>query len=148
MSIRRNPFRELERMFEQMSRQFEEASGQWEDRPFDFGLTSGGSMNVDVEDREESFVVTADLPGFSKEDITVKVNDTRLSIAAESEMESEEGDETYLRKERSRTSMRRSVSLPEPVDEDGVGANYRNGVLTITLPKRTQRDSGTNIEVE
>ncbi len=135
-------------MFEQMSRQFEDASGQLEDRPFDLGLTGGGSMSVDVEDQDESFVVTADLPGFSKENITVKVNDTRLSIAAESETESEEGDETYLRRERSRTSMRRSVSLPESVDEDGVEANYRHGVLTITLPKRGQRDSGTNIEVE
>lgn len=148
MSIRRNPFRELERMFEQMSRQFEEASGQWEDRPFDFGFTSGESMSVDVADRGETFEVTADLPGFSKDDISVTVKDTRLTIAAESETEAEESDEDYLRRERSRRSMSRSVTLPDPVDESAVAATYRNGVLTVTLPKREAVDTGTHIEVE
>jgi HSP20 family protein len=148
MSIRRNPFRELERMFEQMSRQFEEASGQWEDRPFDFGFTSGESMSVDVADRGETFEVTADLPGFSKDDISVTVKDTRLTIAAESETEAEESEEDYLRRERSRRSMSRSVTLPDPVDESAVAATYRNGVLTVTLPKREAVDTGTHIEVE
>jgi HSP20 family protein len=148
MSIRRNPFRELERMFEQMSRQFEEASGQWEDRPFDFGFTSGESMSVDVADRGETFEVTADLPGFSKDDISVSVRETRLTIAAESETEAEESDEDYLRRERSRRSMSRSVTLPDPVDESAVAATYRNGVLTVTLPKREATDTGTHIEVE
>jgi HSP20 family protein len=135
-------------MFEQMSRQFEEASGQWEDRPFDFGFTSGESMSVDVADRGETFEVTADLPGFSKDDISVSVRETRLTIAAESETEAEESDEDYLRRERSRRSMSRSVTLPDPVDESAVAATYRNGVLTVTLPKREAVDTGTHIEVE
>lgn len=140
----KNPFREIERMFEQMNRQFEEspwAMGQQE-------MFGRGSVDIDLADHGDEFVVTADLPGFRKEDIQVQCTDDQLTIRAEKESETELGEENYLRRERSTEQMQRSVSLPEPVDADGVSAKFRNGVLSITLPKTDASEAGRNIDIE
>ena len=103
----------------------------------------GASASIDVADRGEEFTVTADLPGFDTEDIDVSIREDVLRIEAEHEEESEEGDEEdgrYLRKERRHQSVSRSVTLPEQVDEEAVSAEYRNGVLTVTLPKVEEQD--------
>ncbi len=119
-------------MIERMSRQFEESMG---------GIEMGGERSgasIDVADHGEEFVVTADLPGFRKEDIDVTLRGERLQIRAEREESSEEGDGDegrYIRKERRHESVSRSVMLPEEVDEEAVSGQYRNGVLTVTLPK-------------
>ncbi|MFB6107305.1 MAG: Hsp20/alpha crystallin family protein, partial [Haloplanus sp.] len=78
---RNNPFEEIERMFERMSKQFEDLPRA------EMALTNG--VDVDVEDRADEYVVTADLPGFSKEDIEVELADQTLRIAAETEAEAE-----------------------------------------------------------
>ena len=129
-----NPLDEIEQIFDRMSREFGPE-----------GVT-GGSVAVDVEDRDGEFVVTADVPGYSKEDIDVTIADRTLKIRAERESETEETDADYLRRERRRTSASRSVRLPAAVDEEGISATYKNGVLTITLPKR--EGGGQRIEVE
>ncbi|WP_227352922.1 Hsp20/alpha crystallin family protein [Haladaptatus salinisoli] len=144
MARRRNPFDEIEEMFERMSRQFEGMGRQLESGGMD--LQSGG-MSLDMADRGDEFVVTADLPGFRKEDIDLTLRDDRLRIAAQHEEETEEGDEEYIRKERSRRSMNRTVTLPDRVDESNVSAEYRNGVLTVTLPKADGSDESHDIEV-
>lgn len=129
-----DPFGEIERLFDRMSREF--------------GVEDVvGSVAVDVEDRGDAFVVTADVPGFGKDDIDVTLADRMLRIAAEREEESEEAGADFLRRERHRTSASRSVRLPEAVEEDDITATYRHGVLTVTLPKR-QGDGGQRIEVE
>ncbi|MFB6130691.1 MAG: archaeal heat shock protein Hsp14 [Salinigranum sp.] len=143
--MRKNPFREIERMIEQMSRQFEESTRQFEESPIQLG--AGGSMNVDLEARDDEYVVTADLPGFDKDDIDVEIADTRLRIRAEHEEESERDEENYIRRERSNRSMSRSISLPEPVTEDEVSATYRNGVLTVTLPRAEPGEGGKQIDI-
>jgi HSP20 family protein len=147
MTSRRNPFREIERMFEQMSEQFEQSSSQWEQTPFGFG--GGEAMSVDVEERDDEFVVTADVPGFDKDEIDVQLADDTLEIAADHEETREEKAEgKYIRQERSRRSMSRSVRLPEPVEESDVAAKYKNGVLTVTLPKATPSEGGKQVEIE
>jgi len=142
MSSRRNPFEELQRMIDQMNRQLESTVGA--------GIESsmGGSINVDVADEGDELVVTADLPGFEREDIDVRLDGNRLWLSAERESEREEGDEdgTYVRRERSHQSVSRSVTLPEDVAESEVSARYRNGVLTVTLPK-AREGGGTSIDV-
>ncbi len=122
-------------MMNRMSRQVEESmggSGMSE-------LTGGqGGAAVDVADRGDELVVTADLPGYTKEDIDVVLRGEMLQIQAEKSQESEEGDGEdgrYIRKERRHQSVNRSVTLPEEVDEDNVSAEFQNGVLTVTLPK-------------
>ncbi|MFB6124278.1 MAG: archaeal heat shock protein Hsp14 [Haloferacaceae archaeon] len=147
MTSQRNPFREIERMFEQMSEQFDQSSSRWKESPF--GVESGESMSIDLEDREDEFVVTADLPGFDKDDIEVQLSDGTLEIHADHEEEHEEAEEgRYIRQERSRRSMSRSIRLPEAVDESEVTAKYKNGVLTVTLPKTTPSEGGKQVEIE
>jgi HSP20 family protein len=138
----RNPFEDLERMFDRMTRQFEGLEPGME-RHFARGLA------VDVEDRDDEYVVTADVPGFDREDIEVKLSGDTLTIQAEhsEELEEEEGEGRYLRRERSQRSVRRSVHLPDPVEEDATNADYAHGVLTVTLPKRDAGDDGTDIPI-
>ena len=129
-----------------MSRQFEESmgGGDWS------GRSGRAEMSVDVADHGEEYVVTADLPGFDKEDIDVSLREDVLTISAEHEEEtSEENDEgRYLRQERRHQSASRSVTLPERVDESGVSAQHRNGVLTVTLPKLdAEEGDSTHIDI-
>ncbi|GAA0222013.1 archaeal heat shock protein Hsp14 [Haladaptatus pallidirubidus] len=143
MSRRKNPFDELEEMFERMSRQFDEMGGQ-----FSGGMNwQTGGVSVDVVDNDDEYVVTADLPGFEKDDLDITLQENRLRISAEHESEIEEESEEYLRQERSQRSVSRTVSLPDPVDESNVSAEYRNGVLTVSLPKIGESDDSHNIEV-
>lgn len=124
-------------MMNRMSRQLEESMGGSELEQ----LTGGDGAAIDVADQGDEFVVTADLPGFQKEEIDVSLRGDELRIRAEREHEREEsgGDEPdegrYIRKERRHQSVSRSVTLPDSVDEENVSAQYRNGVLTVTLPK-------------
>ena len=142
----RNPFDELERFFERMSQQFGESWGG------DFEMTSsmGSSMSIDVADHADEIVVTADLPGYSKEDIDVRLADNTLRINARKEEATEMGgeEENFIRKERSQRSMSRSITLPEPVDEEGISAKYTNGVLTVTLPKTHATGESRSINIE
>ncbi len=131
-------------MFERMSRQFEDIGSQFGGGRMDW---QAGAISVDVADHDDEFVVTADLPGFEKDDIDVTLRDNRLRISAEQESEIEEGDEEYIRQERSQRSMSRTITLPDPVDESSVSAEYRNGVLTITLPKLGGSDESHSIDV-
>lgn len=140
----RNPFEEIERMFEQMNQQFEQspwAMGQQE-------MFGHGSVDIDLADHGDEFVVTADLPGFDKENIDVQCTDDQLTIRAEKESETEANEENYLRRERATERMQRSVRLPEPVDADDVSAKFQNGVLSVTLPKVDSSEKGQNIDIE
>lgn len=142
MGGRRDPFKEIEELFEQLNAGFGEMSGE-------FASIGGSGINVDVADTEDQIVVTADVPGFDADDIDVSVTDRQLRIAAEHTEETEDGadDEPhYYRRERSRRSVSRTVSLPADVAEREAAASYENGVLTVELPKASD-DSGVDIEV-
>lgn len=132
-----DPFKEIEQLFDRVSREF---GGS----PF---AAATGSVAVDVEEREDAFVVTADVPGYETEDIDVTLSDRTLRVSAEREEETAEEEVDYLRRERRATSAERSVRLPSAVEEDGITATYDKGVLTVTLPKRSD-DGGRRIEVE
>lgn len=124
-----NPFEELDRMLERMSSQFERMDA----RSFDPGVSMYG-INVDVRVAGDEIVVAADLPGFEKDDIDLSVSERTLTISAEREMDESDESGEYLRRERRSASLRRSVTLPEDVDEEHCSATYTNGVLTVTLP--------------
>lgn len=131
------PFRDLEEFLESVTEQFE---GMEQRR--------GGQLRVDIEDTGEEFVVTADLPGFDKDDIGVEIRGDTVSIDAEHDDEREqELADSYVRRERRHTSVSRELTLPEPVDETKSQASYENGVLRIELPKARQ-ESGTQVEIE
>jgi HSP20 family protein len=128
-----DPFGDLEELFDVMTG----------------GLDAGGDPPVDVADAGDEFVVAADLPGYDQADITVKLTDaTTLYLAAARETETLSEAEQYVARERHSQSVSRRVALPEPVEEGETSATYDNGVLTVTLPKRsTDPTDGTDIPV-
>jgi HSP20 family protein len=146
MPTRGNPFDELDRLLDQMERNFDEAARWWERESADAGAAS---VQIDLEDRDDELVLTADLPGFDSDDIDVRVTDRSVSLSAEREATTEEESEgEYVRRERRRTAVSRSLSLPAAVDADAVEASYRNGVLRVRLPKREPGGEGRRIDVE
>lgn len=109
----------------------------------DRSTTRADPFPVDVADRGDEFVVAADLPGLRTQDFDVSVWRDRLRIVAE--FDGEEGEGTFLRRERGQGEASRVVRLPAPIDENRVSASYNDGVLRVTLRKR---DRPTSIEIE
>ncbi|MCO8266881.1 archaeal heat shock protein Hsp14 [Haloferax prahovense] len=147
MMRRTNPFDDFEELFERMSRQFDEMGRQF-DRS---GMMAQvrHEMAIDVTDHDGEIVVTVDLPGYEKEDISLSVANRTLTVEATRELDEERADGEYLRRERRHESARRTIRLPEAVDEDGASASYHNGVLTVTLPKRdVEPDDSRRIDID
>lgn len=114
------------------------------------GLSTIGSSRstaVDVAAHDDEIVVTADLPGFDRDDIEVRVDGGRLVVAAERDTERETDDRRYLRRERRHESVARTIDLPERARADDATATYRNGVLTVTVPLVVTDDAGHRIDI-
>ena len=136
-------FPDFESFFDRMSRQFDDASRM------EWGLEGAGRpFSVDVSDHGDEYVVVADLPGFDREDIDLSLSERTLGIRARRDVESDVDEDSYVRRERRSESRSRNVHLPGDVDADGAAASYRNGVLTVTVPKATDAESGHRIDVE
>lgn len=96
-------------------------------------------MRIDVSEKDNAYVVKADIPGVKKEDINIRVDGNVVQIEAEVKSEKEtkgEGDKV-LRSERYYGNVSRTFSLGQDVDEAGAQAKYADGVLTLELPKKT-----------
>ena len=94
-------------------------------------------IKVDVKEDPGAFTVMAEIPGVSKEDIHVGVEGGIITISTEIQQHDQSANEKILRSERYYGSISRSFQLPSEVDTTGCKAKYENGVLTLTLPKRT-----------
>lgn len=101
----------------------------------DSGLFSGWSPALDVFDDKDNFVVTVELPGLKKEEINLSIHDGVLTISGERKHERDEKDGSAFRSERYFGKFQRSVTLPAAVDANKVAATYKDGVLTVELPK-------------
>jgi len=123
------PFRELE----EWERRFDDLFGRplWR-LPVE---EKGWMPAVDVFEKEDRFVVKAELPGMKEEDIDVSVVGDTLSIKGEKKTETEIEEEGYYRCERSYGSFYRSIPLPSTVDADKIEASFEDGVLEVALPK-------------
>ena len=93
---------------------------------------------VDVVESEKAYEITADLPGMDEKNIEVKVADGVLTIKGARQEEKQEKKKDYYLQERSFGSYQRSFGLPESVDPDKIEANFKKGVLTVTLPKKVE----------
>ena len=109
-------------------------------------LLSGYTPALDVYEEKENFVVKAELPGMKKEEIEVSFHDGSLSISGERKSESKHEEAEVYRAERFFGRFQRTVTLPAPVAVDKVKAAYKDGVLTITLPK-TEEAKPKHIDV-
>lgn len=152
MSTDRNPFRSIEEQFDQLRRQFDTMLEGWDGERYGSSeqLRAASGMGVDLEDREDTYVLTADVPGFERDEVDVRLVDDTVHITAERERSSsEESADRYLRSEREHETMRRSVRLPSAVEAADAEATCHNGVLTITLPKADPEElDGQRIDVQ
>ena len=116
-----NPFRELE----EMSRSF------WND-------TNLNAFRTDITEKDGVYTLTAELPGFKKEDIGIDIDKDCLTIAAERKDESEDEDKerNYVRRERFYGSYSRSFNV-KGIDTEAINASYADGILTLTMPSKT-----------
>lgn len=105
----------------------------------DFFGTNNAPMELrtDITDKGDSFVLEADLPGFKKDDIKIDLENDRLTIKAERHSEHEDNKNGCIRRERRFGSFERSFDV-SGIDTAGIKANYIDGVLTLTLPKRPE----------
>jgi HSP20 family protein len=106
-------------------------------RPLAFPKGTEVSIKVDVKEDDKGYTVRADIPGVKKEDIQVDVEGNLISLRAETKLEKEEKKgEKVIYSERSYGMASRSFTLPAEVDSKGAKAEYKDGVLTLTLPKK------------
>jgi HSP20 family protein len=91
---------------------------------------------MDLEDRGKDFLVTAEMPGFKKENIEIDVQDNFVAITGEAGWKYDKKEHEYLCKERACKTFYRTIDLPEEIKVDEVTANLAEGVLEITLPKK------------
>ncbi len=94
-------------------------------------------ITCDLADKGDKFVLTADLPGMEKDEVSVNVTDGEIEISAEHEESKEEKRKDYIRQERSQIRYERTLSVPEEIVGSKVTAKVSNGVLTVELPKKT-----------
>ena len=99
------------------------------------------SPAVNILERENGIIITADLPGLAAEDVQVTVEKGVLTLKGERTLEEATEGETYHRVERSYGAFERSFSIPESVDSKKIEARFVNGEMTVTLPKRAESKS-------
>jgi len=99
------------------------------------GLFSGWTPTLDLYEDKDNFTVKVELPGMKKEDIDVSIHEGSLSISGERKSEAKHEDAEVYRSERFFGRFQRTVTLPTPVAADKVKAQYKDGVLTVTLAK-------------
>lgn len=109
---------------------FAEIAPRW------FGEEVGFSAAFEIKETEDAFVFKADLPGIKAEDLDVKLTQNRLTVSGKREAEKSEKGETFYTYERSYGSFSRSFTLPEGIENEKIGADLKDGVLTLTLPKK------------
>lgn len=99
---------------------------------------------VDVEENDKEYTVKAELPGFDENDVNLTVENHVLTLSGKVDEKNEEKDKDnrkYLVRERRVETFERSFSLPEGVDEENISAQFKNGLLTVTLPKTAEKAS-------
>jgi len=105
------------------------------------------TVPVNIKEEDNKIVVTADLPGVQKEDISLKADQDGVRITAESEQEIKEENEKYLRQERSSRQYQRKIAWPKTIKPDTIKAKYQDGVLTVEAQKEETEDNW-NVEIE
>ena len=136
--VRWEPIRELSSLQTEMNRLFNSV--------FDAPSTTGGRADarrwtpaMDLFERDDHFVLRADLPGMSEEDVKIELEDTTLTVSGEPKAEHEDRGEGYYRVERAFGTFARTLTLPQGVDPEAVTASFDRGVLEIRVPKPEAR---------
>ncbi len=140
-----SPFRRLSSLRDELDRFFESplnAFGQGNQ-----GLLNGWMPALDLFEDNDHVTVKAELPGMRKEDIDINYHDGILTLSGERKEEQEYREAETYRSERFLGKFHRSISLPSPVDVEKVKATYKDGILTVVLPK-TEESKPRQIQVD
>lgn len=129
-----DPFRELFELQRNINELLDESVGAKRE---DVALKAWAPA-VDVYEDENSFLIKADLPEVRREDVKVSLNENTLSISGERRVEHEDKRENYHRVERSYGQFYRSFTLPPNVNTEAINAQFKDGVLRLTLPKKEE----------
>ena len=127
--VRWDPFRELTALQTEVNRLFCRVGGG------DVAERQSWTPSIDVIETEDSIRLKADLAGMDPTDMNIEVQDNVLTVSGERRFEEEVKEDKYYRIERRYGSFSRSIALPQTVDENGIEAQYENGLLEVTMPK-------------
>ncbi len=136
-------WRNFDRMFDRFSRDFGGftlPSERLLDREFPVISQMRTRMPyVDLEDRGNDYLLTAEMPGFKKDDVEINVTDNSVEISASAKWKYDDKAKNYVRRERASESFYRRIEVPEPIKADMVEASIKEGVLEVTLPKKVPK---------
>jgi HSP20 family protein len=134
--IRYDPFRDLRSLQDEVNRLFSTNLS----RSFgDEGIARGAWMpNVDIYENKDQIVLEAELPGMNREDFDLSIENNIIILRGERRFEKKDDGDNYHRVERAYGTFTRSFTLPQTVSAEGATAEYKNGVLRVTLPKREE----------
>lgn len=134
--VRYDPFRDLRSLQDEVNRLFTSNLTRSFD---DEGIARGAwSPSVDIYENKDHIVLEAELPGMNREDFDLSVENNVITLRGERHFEKKDDSDNYHRVERAYGSFTRSFTLPQTVSAEGANAEYRNGVLRVTLPKREE----------
>ena len=135
--VKYDPFRELRSLQDEMTRLF---TGVMPSGGFNREDMTHGSWapSVDIYEDKENLVLEAELPGMNREDFEISVENNILTLKGERKFEKKTEGDSYHRVERSYGTFTRSFTLPQSVTADGASADFENGVLRVSLPKREE----------
>ena len=134
--VRYDPFRDLRSLQDEVNRLFTSNLTRSFD---DEGIARGAwSPSVDIYENKDHIVLEAELPGMNREDFDLSVENNVITLRGERHFEKKDDTDNYHRVERAYGSFTRSFTLPQTVTAEGANAEYRNGVLRVTLPKREE----------
>ena len=142
----RNPYREMERLQDRVLRAMQLSQSRNDQENDTLLEVSDWSPSVDITEDEKEYVISADLPRVSKDDVKVVVENGSLILRGERQQEAEHKGTKVHRIERSYGSFYRTFTLPDDADGNGVTANFKDGVLRVSLPKSEEKKP-KNIEV-
>ena len=153
------PWRPFENLRREIDRLFEDFDGGWRS-PFGRSFFDvqpswpresswAAAPAVDVAETDKGYEIAAELPGMDEKNVEVKLSDGVLTIKGEKREEKEEKKKDYYLSERSFGSFQRSFQVPDGVDTNKIEANFKNGVLTVSLPKSAEaQKAAKKIEVK
>jgi HSP20 family protein len=127
-----SPVEQLSTLGEEINRLFDSPFGELTRR---IELFNGWTPALDLYEDKDNLIVKTELPGMKREEIDISVHDGRLTISGERKYEENKQDTEPYRSERFFGRFHRTLALPKPVQADKAKANYKDGILTVTLPK-------------
>lgn len=132
--IKWDPFRELEDVSNRLNRIFGRSASRAESSQEMLGMADW-APSVDISETDTAYLIKGEIPGVKKEDVKVTVQDGMLTIQGERKMEKEEKGKKFHRVERSYGSFVRSFRVPDDADENKVKAEFKDGMINVTLAK-------------